>query len=314
MSDLTSILRRSWGLILFALLYLTSLALLIAAGFDRNDALMELAIFGLAFPALAWWTTRGAARLPTAERCSAKDLVVLAAMVLALSFYLIAGPQWIDSFAPKESPRLHEMISLMRKLLVFVALPYAIYRILSAYFWRDYGVSRAALRELGRSHLPVVLVMSAVMLLFNYFIGQGATPLRAGRFSAEQLAIGLPLCFGWLLVEAGLVEEFFFRAVLQARLSAWFKSETTGVALMALVFGLAHAPGFIFRNSGEMEGLGAHPSALLAIAYTIVVLAPAGIVFGVVWARTRNLYAAIVIHAATDLLPNAGQFIETWRI
>ena len=48
-----SLVRQSWGLILFALLYLTSLALLTRAGFDLNDALMELAIFGLAFPALA---------------------------------------------------------------------------------------------------------------------------------------------------------------------------------------------------------------------------------------------------------------------
>ena len=51
-----------------------------------------------------------------------------------------------------------------------------------------------------------------------------------------------------------------------------------------------------------------------AVAYTIVTMAPGALVFGVVWARTRNLFAVILIHAAVDLLPNVSAFIETWRI
>jgi membrane protease YdiL (CAAX protease family) len=73
---------------------------------------------------------------------------------------------------------------------------------------------------------------------------------------------------------------------------------------MSLVFGLAHAPGFIFRRAGEVEGLGPHPGAFDAIAYSIVVLAVSGVTFGVVWARTKNLVALMLIHAAGDLLPN----------
>jgi membrane protease YdiL (CAAX protease family) len=42
-----------------------------------------------------------------------------------------------------------------------------------------------------------------------------------------------------------LVEEFFFRALLQARLAAYFRSEVTGVVLMSLIFGFAHVPGFV---------------------------------------------------------------------
>jgi len=67
---------------------------------------------------------------------------------------------------------------------------------------------------------------------------------------------------------------------------------------------MAHAPGFIFRHAGEVEGLGANPTALEAVAYAI----------GVVWARTKNLLAVIVIHAAMDLFPNVSEFIATWRI
>ena len=130
----------------------------------------------------------------------------------------------------------------------------------------------------------------------------------------RQLTLGLPLCFAWLAIEAGLVEEFFFRALLQSRLSAWFRSEVTGIVLMALAFGLAHAPGFIFRHAGTVEGLGPNPSALDAIAYSIVTLAVSGVFLGIIWTRTKNLFAVMIIHAATDLFPNLSDFVRTWGL
>jgi membrane protease YdiL (CAAX protease family) len=101
---------------------------------------------------------------------------------------------------------------------------------------------------------------------------------------------------------------------IQGRLATWFKSEISGVALMSLLFGLAHVPGFILRRAGLADAIGENPSALDAIAYAVVVLSVSGIFFGIVWARTRNLFAVMFIHAATDLLPNFKQFVSTWGI
>ena len=168
------------------------------------------------------------------------------------------------------------------------------------------------LRELGRTHLPIVLVGSCAVLAFNYFLGGAAAPLREGKLSTLQLLAGIPLCFIWLTIEAGLVEEFFFRAFIQTRLSAWFRSEISGVVLMSIIFGLAHAPGFIFRHAGTVEGLGANPTALDAVAYSITTLAISGVFFGVIWARTKNLFALVLIHAAADLFPNLSDFVKTW--
>lgn len=81
---------------------------------------------------------------------------------------------------------------------------------------------------------------------------------------------------------------------------------------MALLFGLAHAPGFILRGAGLRDAIGSNPSLADAIAYAIVVLSVSGIFFGIVWARTKNLFAVMIIHAATDLLPNFAQFAKTW--
>jgi membrane protease YdiL (CAAX protease family) len=51
-----------------------------------------------------------------------------------------------------------------------------------------------------------------------------------------------------------------------------------------------------------------------SIAYAIVILSVGGIFFGIVWARTKNLFAVMFIHAATDLPPNLKHFVETWGI
>jgi membrane protease YdiL (CAAX protease family) len=299
-------------------LYLISLLVLSQrAEFSISDAMMELVIFGIAFPLLAWWASRRAEHLPINVHPTGGEMLAVVAYVLALSVYLAFGPQAIDSWLPQNwiaSDRIRFFITLSKKLLVFVALPLAIFGPIWGYSARDFGFQKAGLRELRRTHLSVVLVGSGVLMAFNYFLGGAAAPLREGKFSGSQLLIGLPLCFIWLTIEAGLVEEFFFRAFLQTRLSAWFRSEVTGVVLMALIFGLAHAPGFVFRHAGAVEGLGANPSGLDAIAYSIVTLAVSGVFFGVIWARTRNLFALMLIHAAADLFPNLSDFVKTWGL
>lgn len=305
------------GVILFGVLYAGGLIVLSQQeGFPVSEALIQLILFAAIFPLLAWVATRKAVPLQTPTQSNSREIIVLAAYILSLSIYLIHGPQLIDRFLPaawSESLQIYFFVNAVKKLIVFVAIPFLIFRAISGYRWRDYGVSVVALRELARSHALVVVLVSSAFLLFQYFLGSAAAPVRRGELSAQPLAIGLLLCFVWLAIEAGLVEEFFFRGLVQSRLSAWFKSEITAVALMSLIFGLAHAPGFIFRRSGEVEGLGSSPSVLNALAYAVVVLAPSGILFGVVWARTRNLFAVIIIHAAGDLLPNVARFIQMWR-
>ncbi len=287
------------------------------AEFSVNEALIELVVFGIAFPLLAWLATIRAQSLTIRVYPTRAEMLALLAYVLALSVYLAFGPQAIDSWLPQAwiaSDRIKFFVTLGKKLLVFVALPLVIFGLAWRYSVRDFGFQKDGLRELGRTHLPMVLVASCAVLVFNYFLGGAAAPLREGKFSTLQLLAGIPLCFIWLTIEAGLVEEFFFRAFLQTRLSAWFRSEITGVVLMSLIFGLAHAPGFIFRHAGTVEGLGANPSALDAVAYSITTLAISGVFFGVIWARTKNLFALVLIHAAGDLFPNLSDFVKTWGL
>lgn len=317
MKALHNLFTNRWFLFAVGLYGASLVALSRRPEFSLPDALLELLIVGVGFSLLAWWTTGHAKPLAIAQHPTPREMLGLAIYVLALSAYLAFGPQTIDSWLPPDwiaSDRLRFFATIVKKLIVFVALPFALFGAFCGYSARDFGWQRAGLHELFRSHLLVVLVVSGAILAFQYFLGGGAAPLREGKFTAQQLLLGLPLCFAWLAIEAGLVEEFFFRALLQSRLSAWFRSEVTAVVLMALIFGLAHAPGFIFRHAGIVEGLGANPSALDAIAYSTVTLAVSGVFFGIIWARTKNLAALIIIHAATDLFPNLSDFVRTWGL
>jgi uncharacterized protein len=282
--------------------------------FDATSAVVVLIVFGIVFPLIAWIATRRAIPLSISVKPTKTQLIVLVGYIVLLSVYLVGGPQWIDRHLPSswiDSVRIRFFITLAKKLIIFVAIPFAIFRFGFGYRIRDFGIQSEGLRALRRSHLPVVLVVGGAFLAFQYFLSGGGASFRQEYFTAYQLFLGLPLCFIWLFVEAGLVEEFFFRALVQSHLGAAFKSEVSGVVLMSLIFGLAHAPGFIFRHAGEVEGLGSNPSAIDAIAYSIVVLAVSGITFGIIWARTKNLFALILIHAAGDLLPNFGTFVRT---
>ena len=108
-----------------------------------------------------------------------------------------------------------------------------------------------------------------------------------------------------------MTEEFLFRALFQARAAAWLRSETAGIAAMALAFALAHAPGYVLRGAHAMEGMAQAPSPLTAAAYAIVVVSPVALMFGVLWARTRNLWLVVVLHGWGDLVPNLASFVHT---
>lgn len=311
--------RRSHPVGILALgltLYTCAFAILLRnKNFEPTEATVVLVIFGIVFPLLAWAATRRSLPLSISVRPSRSALIALTAYVILLSLYLVGGPQWIDQQLPHswiDSARIRVFVALAKKLVVFVAIPFVVFRFGFSYRVRDFGLQREGLRALCGSHLLVVVVVGGAFLCFQYFFSGGGAAFRRENFTALQLIVGLPLCFAWLVVEAGLVEEFFFRGLIQTQFAAAFKSEVSGVVLMSLIFGLAHAPGFIFRHAGEVEGLGSNPNALDAVAYSIVVLAVSGITFGVIWARTKNLFVVILIHAAGDLLPNFGAFARTW--
>jgi membrane protease YdiL (CAAX protease family) len=195
------------------------------------------------------------------------------------------------------------------KLLVIVVAPFALWRAAWRYHVRDFVDLRAAISGQWRT----LIVLSLALLALQALIGRAGTDLATLHPSASELLIAIGLTSVWLFIEVGVVEEFFFRGLVQARASALLGSEMTGLVIMALVFGLAHAPGLYLRPAMTGEALGAHPNILMAVGYSIVITSVTGFFLGIIWIRTRNLLLLALIHTAGDLLPNLAETIRLLR-
>ena len=148
-------------------------------------------------------------------------------------------------------------------------------------------------------------------ICFQAVFGRGLATLGQLAPTVATLAWAIPACWLWQTIEAGLCEEFLFRRVLQQKLYEAGGSQVAAIALTSLLFGLAHAPGLYLRGASLLEGV-ADPTPGWAVAYSIVMVAPAGIAFGVIWARTRSLWLLVPLHGTVDLLPQLAPFIRAW--
>jgi membrane protease YdiL (CAAX protease family) len=276
------------------------------------DFLAVFIIPGVVFSLIAWLLLRDKQMmLPrSAIRNEAWILIALLAWII---LYVIWGRTFINQFIPDSwiaNEKINSFIIIVRKLLVFVAVPWLVYRSLG-FTGEDFGAKNTLVKLFSRKGVFVFTILGTAAVLFQFFLSNGSKPLRNGEFSFQQLAVGLPLSFLWLFIEAGLVEEFFYRVILQSRLTILLKSPMGGIVITALIFGLSHAPGLYLRGA-ESEGVDEQLPFLFWAAYTIAYMSVASIFLGIVWQRTRNLWLVMAIHAMLDLLPNVGEFIKTW--
>ncbi len=282
-----------------------------------EEPLGVLIVLGVASPLLAWSLLRKSSAVrPAPGGATGRANLVVFGLLALVTCYLTVGAGPLDAGLPRAwlAPGPHAIVGVLRKLVVFVVLPWAALGI--GLGWRPsvYGLGSAALRAMWGRQGVATLVLALGLGAFQWFFGRGAAPLRAGEFSGVGLAGVVLLSFAWQAVEAGLVEEFFFRAVLQTRLLALTGSPAAGAILAALVFGVAHVPGYVLRGGGVLDAIGSQPSALDAIAYAVAVPSVAAIPFALIWARTRNLYACVLLHGAIDALPGAAPLARAFGI
>ena len=300
----------------YAAVYVLSVILLVTVeGFPLAEALLILGIFAVGLTLLAHVLCRRAIPFRLSLHPGRAEMLLLLVCVLGVAAYLTFGFGTLEALTRRalgQSELARLAGAAIRKLLLFVLVPAVLFSAFFKYSQKDYGLQSG--RPAWRSHVPVLVGMVLVLVLFQYFMGGRAEPVRRGEFSAVQLAVGLPVVYLWLILEVGLVEEFFFRALLQSRLAAYFKSELSGVVLASLIFGLAHAPGIYLRGAESITPGGGSPSLLGAVCYSVGVLSVTGFFLGLVWVRTKNLLVVVMIHAAGDLLPNFAELAGLFGI
>ncbi len=275
-------------------------------GFEVTEALAALVILGVIFPALALLATRRVPALPYVVRQPCIETAALVMYLGVIAWLLVSG---FGRVARIGTEPLHSVVLLSVKLMAFVVFPAVIVLALG-----HYRIAELIPISLSWYQLRAALWMSLAALLMQSFLGRGLHDIREAHLPVWVLAVATPLSFLWLTIEVGVVEEFFFRVLLQERLAAVLRSPWGGLVVAAVLFGLVHAPGFYLRPAASQEALGAHPSLLMAVGYSIVMTSLAGLFLGVLWMRTKNFAVLVIAHTAGDLLPNLVPWAKAFHL
>jgi uncharacterized protein len=253
-------------------------------------------VAGIVLPAVAWALTRKTAPPAIAV---ARPALELGAVTVWLAVYAVVVLGFLFTQIKQTIPpgtRSYEIVMLAVKLSVHVVIPALLLKALGARI-----APLAAPRLAARGVLPTLIVLGALLVGLVALASPSLANIAAMHLSPATLAWAIPATFVWMALEAGICEEFLFRAVLQTRLAAFLRSEAGAVVIGALLFGLAHVPGLYLRPDISHDTItGGLPGA---IAYAVGTLSPIGILFGVIWARTRSFALVVLLHAAVDVLP-----------
>ncbi len=308
--------RRAVTIIISYLVIYLIAAFTLAVGFDHplKEILIPFFYIGivLSLPAILFPQDKTITNIekPTAP----KEPALIILLIAWIGLYITFGSQFIDQLiSPSllQNPRAYSFLVLARKVLVFVLVPFLLYASLG-FSLKNFGMGLPVKEIFTRRNSLIFLSFSIAVLFFQLYFSTGGRNFRNESFSVIQFISASPLIFIWLFIEAGLVEEFFFRALLQSRLAILFKSPAGGIVVSSLLFGLVHAPGLYLRGAGS-EGIEESLPFIFFVVYTITYMSVAGIFLGILYYKTKNLWLVMAIHAMADLIPNFKEFAETWH-
>jgi uncharacterized protein len=274
-------------------------------GADWFFPVFALLVFGLVFSALAWWLTRRS-EAPAVAVVDPKRQSLWLLGYLAIYAVLVIG--WglgalKGAIAPGPA---QEWAVLIYKLVFHVALPAALIT------WLGGSLRDTFDPGLGRRAVPVtLLVFVAISFAMLSLVSPSLEQIAGTGVKGAEVLLWIGAAWLWMSLEAGLTEEYLFRAGLQSRLTAWLESPLAAIVLACVLFGLLHAPGLFLRGDPDTDGWSTDP--VQVIAFTIATLSPIGIMLAVLWARTRSLLLVVLIHGAIDALPHTAEMIATFR-
>ncbi|CAN5425437.1 hypothetical protein BH10PSE14_BH10PSE14_41330 [soil metagenome] len=280
-------------------------AYLAIKGADWVFPLVSLGIFGITLSAIAFALTRRIAVPALAIADPRREALAMIGYVALYAVLLVGWGLGAVKAALTAGP-VHELGVLGYKLVIHVVLPAALIVALG-------GAIRPLLRGVvgGLRWWVALLVMCAILLGLLAVVSPSLSQIAAFHLSLPAALAWFVASWLWISVEAGLCEEFLFRALLQSRLCAWLRSPVAAIAIAALLFALAHWPGLYLRGSPGTDGWSTDP--LQVAAFTIATLSPIAVMMGVLWERTRSLLLVALVHGAIDALPNVADMIRTWH-
>lgn len=292
------------ALLIYLAIWGASTAYLGLTGGDWTFPFISLLIFGAVLSGLIWFLTRRMAAPPVpVARPQAESLALLG--YLAVYAVLLVGI-WLGTVRDAvPSGQGQELAVLGYKLLIHVALPAGIILLLGSSLRPlfDTGLQRSGFWS-------TLIVLSALMFALLATVSPALKQIDALGLAPAATILAVLASWAWLSLEAGLCEEFLFRACLQSRLAAWLRSPATAILITSVLFGLAHWPGLYLRGGPGVDGWSTDP--VQVAAFTIATLSPLAVSLGLLWERSRSLLLVVLVHGAIDALPNTAEFVGIW--
>lgn len=281
-----------------------STAYLALRGADWTFPVVSLLLFACTFGALGWFLTRKSDAPPVAVTAPRFQVAVLLAYLAIYAFVLVGwGLGAIKELVPPGAMR--EWLVLAYKLLIHVALPAALIA------WAGGALADTFDPGLRRKGVvPALLILSGLMFGLLAVVSPSLAELAELGVTGGAILPWVLASWLWMAIEAGLCEEYLFRAGLQSSLAAWLRSPLAAILIASVIFALMHWPGLYLRGGPGTDGWSTDP--LEVAAFCIASLSPIAVLFGVLWARTRSLLLLIVVHGAVDALPNAAEMFRAF--
>lgn len=187
--------------------------------------------------------------------------------------------------------------AIVKKAIIFAGLPFLFLK-----FRKNSLASMGLTGKDWKKNLRVGIIIFLALAIPNaFFVGNTGGEILSGKYSAPQVGIGLFASFFYYFLMAGFSEEFLFRAFIQTRISYLLKSSISGVLITSLIFGLGHIQAIMQWYPGITIGE--------AFCRAFFLQTFIGIMFGVLWERTRNLIPCVFVHSGVDGLNNLFSII-----
>ncbi|MEV6906833.1 CPBP family intramembrane glutamic endopeptidase [Amycolatopsis sp. NPDC051071] len=281
------------GLVVF----IAAPALLLVTGHDTikpsSDSESGLSLWGALIPVLAGLLlVRGIPPKAPVLLPETTDRRGLGRQATALVLIAFGWPLALFLVAAAGYQALVRDVWALAKPLVFLVLPLVLLRTLRDRGEPDPFRLRAAWWP-RRSRQWLAPIPAVLVFGWLYVLSPLAPPLPSTEDYPDPvyLAVGATLTF----FTANVLEEVFFRGMLQTRLEALF-GRWPGILLASLLFAWLHLATH-GQSGSPWSGL---PLTLGAI---VVFQGMFGVFTGYLWSRYRNLVAPIAAHTAMNTLP-----------
>jgi membrane protease YdiL (CAAX protease family) len=293
-----------WAVLGYLAIWGASTAYIALTGGDWTFPIVSLGIFGIALSAIGWFLTRkmDAPAVPVANP-KRESLALLGYLVI---YAVLLIGIWLGSIKHSIPPgREQDLAVLAYKLLIHVGIPAAIILLLGGALRPlfDSGIKR-------RGFWPALIVLSGLMFALLAVVSPSLKQIGALGLSPPVALAWVMGSWAWISLEAGVCEEFLFRACIQSRLTAWFQSPAAAIAVTSVLFALSHWPGLYLRGGPGVDGWS--PDPIQVAAFTIATLSPLAVSLGLLWTRSRSFLLIVLVHGAIDALPNTTEFFHIW--